>query len=309
MSYKFMPFVVKTVPMNMSVDVETSTDISIVFNTDINPDSLQNNIVVWAVGSESKIDGAVFYKDRVATFKPAQPLSPGTTYTVTVVGDANLEDGHHQGVLSILGYPMAGMYTFTFTTASVDVLPAPTLLSPANFTVIGIDQVRFSWLSVPGAEFYDVQLAASPDMEPLLWQTTTTETAVVPDYSFQAGNYFWRVRGLKEGEPGVWSAVYSFAAAEEQPEDGEDPESPGDRVDDMVVVVPEALTDVDPAADKLVLKLPSGIRPEDIKIRLVGKSLAGNPLEDHGLVPVSVTVDESNSMFTLVTVALCEKEG
>ena len=310
MSYKFMPFVLETDPVNMAVDVPVSTAISITFSTDMDPATLPGNIVVQTTSGGAKVEGNITYRDRVAVFRPARPLDPGTSYTVIVAGDAHLEDGRFTGVRSILGYPMAGVFTFTFTTVAYGELPAPAPVAPAGMSTVAPGRVRFAWTDVAGAADYEVQVSASPTMETLLWSTTVTGTEVVPAWVFEEGNYFWRVRARRavekstpdgtvytDYEPGLWSPVVSFAAA--LPEAGS-VESSGVPVAEAELLSPAVTVDVEPSLDSLVVRLPYVVRAEDVRVRLVGKSLANDPTEDHGLVPVSVDVVTDGVTSTVI---------
>lgn len=300
MSYKFMPFVLETDPVNMAVDVPVSTAISITFSTDMDPATLPGNVIVQTTSGGVKVEGDITYRDRAAVFRPARPLDPGTSYTVIVAGDAHLEDGKFTGVRSILGYPMAGVFTFTFTTATCEELPAPVPVAPAGMSTVALGRVRFAWTGVSGAADYEVQVSTSPTMEPLLWGAVVAGTEVVPDSVFEEGNYFWRVRACQvveksspdgtvytDHKPGLWSPVVSFAVALPEAGSAESSEVP---VAEAGLLSPAVTVGVEPSLDSIVVRLPYAVRAEDVRVRLVGKSLANDPAEDHGLVPVSVDV-------------------
>jgi len=293
MSYVFMPMVVSTNPANMSVDVPVSTDITIVFSTDMDPQSLVGNIIVQKASGGEKVAGTITYADRKAVFKPNAPLEGATTYNVIVVGDADLEDGRQDGVKSILGYPMAGMYVFSFTTTAAALLEVPRLLSPANMTAV-TGTVQFSWASVSGAALYEVQLAAVPEMDPLLWSTTTVETSVVPAVTLDDGNYFWRVRALDaSGNTGLWSAVYVFSVGQQYVTEEEETSSPPNN--EPHLLFESELTAVEPTANEIAVFLPLYLTESDILgIRLIGKSVTGMPGDDHGIVKVDYVIEQTD---------------
>lgn len=317
MSYKFLPYVISTTPSNMSVDVATSTDISIVFSTDMDVASLQENIVVQEAATKKRVAGTISYKDRVATFRPAEPFEPGTMYIVTIVGDGDLNDGKQDGVKSILGYPMPGVFTVIFTTAASKTLPAPEVVFPAANTTINPEDIRFEWLPVDGAVKYDVELSAVPEMDPLIWRASVAGTTAVPAEKPGEGNYFWRVRAVgQDGTRGMWSAVVSFYAgttvkAADEQEEGL-PGSPDITLSFMqpAMLVPEMDYDVDPALEEILVRLPFAVNPSDIKVRLVGKSMSGDPFEDHGIVLVNVdaTADGNTTLVRITEKADEESE-
>lgn len=294
MSYVFMPFVVSTNPANMSVGVPVSTDITIVFSTDIDPASLVGNIIVQKATGGQKVDGTIEYADRKAVFRPNTPLDGGTTYNVIVVGDADLDDAKHGGVKSILGYPMAGMHVFSFTTATVAMLQPPQLLYPADMTAVANIPPQLKWSPVDGAAVYEVQLAAVPEMDPVLWSTKTPETNVTPSTELNDGNYFWRVRAIDvNGNAGLWSAVCTFSIGIQYSTEDQTPLTPSDSKPNLLFEYD--LTSVNPAENEIAVFLPVSLRESDILgIRLVGKSVTGMPTDDHGIIKVSFTVEETN---------------
>jgi len=305
MSYKFMPYVVTTSPLNMSVDVPTSTDISITFSTDMDAATLPGNIVVQTTSGGRKVDGTISYKDRVVTFTPSRSLDPATSYTVIVAGDSNIEDGKPSGVLSILGYPMAGAHVFTFTTAGSQALPSPVPVQPANLSVLNNTSVTFKWLAVENAVSYEIQAAAVPEMEPLLWNTVTTDSEVTASYSFASGNYFWRVRAAgSDGTAGEWSPVCSFAVDTAvggeigQVDDGA--AGTCTAMSQPELVLPDGLFDVNPALESITIKLPFLIDTQDVRVRLVGRDISGDVTSDRGIVSVDTAV-QSNGGITVIT--------
>jgi len=291
----------------MSVDVSPSTDITIVFSTDMDPTSLPLGITVQEAERGRKVEGSITYKDRTAVFKPRDGLAPGTTYLCIISGDIDLEDGRQTGVRSILGYPMAGVFTVSFTTAQAE-LPAPLPVNPAQLSVVPEGTVEFQWAPMADAFSYELEVSGTPEMDPVLYRTATGATSVTPDITFSSGSYFWRVRAVDEaGNPGLWSDIMSFAASD-------DTAAPHETYDDVnaditsgmpsepVLNQPDITGMVDPDTDTIVLTLPFVVRAEDIRVRLVGKSLSGNPIEDHGLVRVEVSAHNPDNYTTIVTI-------
>jgi len=98
--------------------------------------------------------------------------------------------------------------------------PAPTgraiLLAPANNTLVDSMHPHFRWLSVGGANRYEVVWSERPDFADSHTVTSAATEATVPeDQSLRIGpTYSWRVRGGNEGGWGPWSSTASFQVLE-----------------------------------------------------------------------------------------------
>ncbi len=97
--------------------------------------------------------------------------------------------------------------------------PAPTLLSPPNYTTttadnyppLGIPELR--WDPVPGATSYRIQFSQSIGFpEPIPLQATTTNTRYTPTQAniLSDGTWYWRVRVESPSPPGDYSSIWSF---------------------------------------------------------------------------------------------------
>ena len=298
MSLKFIPFVVQTYPENNAVDVPLESNIRVVFSTDMDPASLEENFSVQVAASGQKVEGTLSYADRVAMFTPALPFDPGVVYIVIINGDTDFEDNHILGARSILQYPLTGVYTVVFTTTFADIIPAPLLEAPLGVVVLA-DGLILKWNPIEGVGFYEVELGVAPAFDSLIWKSTVSgsTTEAVPDVSLSEGNYFWRVRALdEEGRAGLWSETASFAIDHDISTDlihipGEsyhpfDPPEPR-------LETPDQYYDVDPELDEITVILPRHYSADSISVRLVGTSIDGNVYEDHGEVPIKFSIESA----------------
>jgi Calcineurin-like phosphoesterase len=74
-------------------------------------------------------------------------------------------------------------------------------------------QATLTWNPVTWATQYDLQISASSNMNPLVYNETLSglaQTVTLPSY----GVYYWRVRGRTGTTVGAWSAVESFRLSE-----------------------------------------------------------------------------------------------
>jgi uncharacterized protein YegP (UPF0339 family) len=131
----------------------------------------------------------------------------GSTLTAT---QSYLADVNRDGTVDIfdlvLIMQMASGMIYEFP-----VLPAPTLSSPANNTLISTDYVTFQWGSVSGAIRYQLEVVRVSDgtlfKDPVLATTGTTLLGFPND-----GTQFrWRVRAGNNDGWGSWSAYRNFA--------------------------------------------------------------------------------------------------
>lgn len=293
MSLKFVPYVLQTVPKNNATNVSLKSDIRVVFNMDMDPASFEGNLVVQTATGGNKVNGTISYKDRVVTFTPDSPFEPGTAYVVIIKGDTDFDDEHISGVRSILQYPMAGVHTFTFTTAATGKLPPPTLKAPLDAVVAG-EGLMFMWDTVEGAVSYKVEIGLSPQLDSLIWESYVTSSSVIPNTVLPEGNYFWRVQALDgDGNTGLWSEVAAFAVSLDLTADL--PYIPGEQYHPLdppepQIEIPALSYNVDPEIEKIVVFLPVRYAAEDISVQLMGTSLDGNVSKNHDTVDVSIEI-------------------
>jgi len=189
------PRIIDVRPAHLAIDVEPTTVIRAQFAKSgyypINPDSItSDSVYVSSFNTPVPATLALVDSGYRIEITPTQPLQPGTNYKVTVVGDIN-HDGISEGIYDIYNNPMAGVYSWWFTTSGSS-LQQPTPISPANNTIT--HEPTLTWSDVAEATSYEVQLDTSGTFaNPQMF--TTSETTLQPNIDL--GNlYYWRVRSV-----------------------------------------------------------------------------------------------------------------
>jgi hypothetical protein len=137
--------------------------------------------------------------------------TPLTRYTPTDVG--RFSDGLWYWRVRVEG-PVVGDYstiqTFNRQWASPDNLP--TLISPSEAALLEfVDPPSFSWSHVIGAAQYRLQIASSPEFNPLIVNQTTLAPTHQPATKLANGTYYWRVIPLDPiGREGAYSETRIF---------------------------------------------------------------------------------------------------
>lgn len=95
----------------------------------------------------------------------------------------------------------------------------PQLLTPENGKYADSVYPKFRWLSVGGANRYEVTWSEHPDLtDAQSVNSVATEVAVPAERPLRAGAiYYWRVRGGNAGGWGPWSSLSSFQVLEGPP--------------------------------------------------------------------------------------------
>jgi hypothetical protein len=113
------PTVASTSPADKATNVPLDSNISVTFSKPMSADSLTST----SFRLTPSLTGTVTPSGSTATFAPASPLSPATTYTVTVGA----------GVKDTTGQALAANYSWSFTTA--EALPTVVSTDPAQNAV------------------------------------------------------------------------------------------------------------------------------------------------------------------------------
>ncbi len=95
----------------------------------------------------------------------------------------------------------------------------PLLLTPENGKYSDSVYPKFRWLSVGGANRYEVTWSEHPDLtDAQSVNSIATEATVPVDKPLHVGaTYYWRVRGGNAGGWGPWSSLSSFQVLEGPP--------------------------------------------------------------------------------------------
>ncbi len=113
------PSVIQRYPQR-GESVQPDDAIELVFDREMNPDTVQKALSVHLAGETAPIDGSLIWvNNRTAQFKAAEPLPRATTFDVILTQDA----------LADTGEPLREPYTFRFQSAGylnvAQVIPAP----------------------------------------------------------------------------------------------------------------------------------------------------------------------------------------
>jgi len=102
------PAVVSTVPADSATGVSLNTTISATFNQQMNLSTINSSTFVVSDPSHRVLAGSLAYNafSFTATFTPAAPLAPSTTFTASISG----------GVASVANATLGVDFTWNFTT-------------------------------------------------------------------------------------------------------------------------------------------------------------------------------------------------
>ena len=232
----------KTRPANRESDIPTDQVVTIQFNHDLNIDSLTGHIYVTNPGGVV-VPISIVYQDRLLEIVPASGnWTSSEDHQVTIVGDDILNPAQgFRGIMSVLGYPMAGSFIFAFRTAANLALPAPGKegILPVYQSVVSNSSVTLVWPVVTDASRYEVELSSFVLMEPMLWSGSVITTTVTPEVNLLEETYYWRVRAVdEENNPGDWSEVFIFGVSL-YPDNPVSPEDELTILPDEIIAYPE----------------------------------------------------------------------
>lgn len=250
----------------------------------------------------------ITYKNRIATITFEHPLDPKTSYVGHIQGssDPNTKDG----ILSILGQPLVGYYSWRFRTSGKVGLDAPILISPPSATLIR-RRPTFRWEPVDGATSYEIEVSGSSNFFRVLWNTETPETQATPAFDFEDGSYYWRVRAKDEDRVSPYSQIAVFTLEQEVPVEepwGDSPDSANPHHPDSTpaIRILEPSSELAPLNTNMILVRvdvpPHLIDPSTII--LTGRAVFDDPsIESHGQVPIQIEsitpIGNSSSMIRI----------
>ena len=196
------PVVESTNPANGAINVLLNQVITVTFNEEINPDTVNQNS--FTVTGSAKITGTISYSGKTASFTPSSPLTPNTTYTgrITtetkdVMGNALQEDfvwtfktGVSPTVTGTDPIPNAtGVALLKTVTADFNMMMDPATINTTTYTlrqgttaILGV--VTYSGLTAS----FDPAVALQPGLVYTATITTNAKSALgIP----LASNYVW----------------------------------------------------------------------------------------------------------------------
>ena len=122
------PLVVSTIPVNDALAVGVGQNISVIFNEQLDPATINAASMALMRGS-TPIAGAVSYSGVTAVFDPSVNLSPSTTYRVVVA----------QSVTDLAGNSLASAFSWSFTTSdSVELVPPTVVANTPSADAVGV---------------------------------------------------------------------------------------------------------------------------------------------------------------------------
>lgn len=211
--------VLSTYPQHDSKNVPLLTVIQIMFNTDVDVNTIGNGITVIAQDEDIPVKGSLSYdSNRTVSFKPTIPFKPDRIYNVLVKGS----------IKNILGVECRS-HNFVFRTKTEAELYIPSLLFPSEGSMIK-SAPSFKWQGVENAVGYEIEASISEDFATKAWNSIVNsvdseELSITPDKAFRENTiYFWRVRAFAEKKDspeleyqyGAWSAPYRFIISDDK---------------------------------------------------------------------------------------------
>ena len=156
----------------------------------------------------SSSQGAVQYKVEVDPDADLIGAKVYTTKTTSLVVPDPLTVGDwYWRVTADKG---SGLVSLPSDVARFDISPLaqPQITFPANDVAQEIEDVVVDWTPVPGAAYYDVQIALDPDFNNIANSVTNVRsTRYSPPVTLNSDQFFWRVRAVDlAGQPTPWTS-------------------------------------------------------------------------------------------------------
>jgi subtilisin-like proprotein convertase family protein len=163
--------------------------------------------ITLALEGELPAEASVTFADN--------PIVPGQTTTLTIDWGTSVNDTFRLQILGITESLDTSYRFLELVTVSNDYSQLA-LLTPVDGTSDILLSTPFSWTSVPDADRYDFELAASPSFDSTNIATASGLTAseYTPSLLLEANQlYFWRIRPVNECGPGAWLPPFAFRTA------------------------------------------------------------------------------------------------
>lgn len=113
------PNMVATFPALNAGSAAMNTTVAVIFSEAIDPATINAQTFILMKDGATPVTGSVTYVGATAQFKPADNLLSGASYTAIITN----------GVKDLAGNPLAGNFSWVFTTGSVADMQAPQVLS------------------------------------------------------------------------------------------------------------------------------------------------------------------------------------
>lgn len=133
------PVVESTTPVNGALAVPFRQLISATFNEEMDASTINPSTFIITEADGTAVTGSVTYSGTTATFTPANPLSPNTTYSARI----------KTGVKDVMGNALQTDYVWTFSTGML-IVPMVSNTDPLNNAVnITLNKTITATFSVP----------------------------------------------------------------------------------------------------------------------------------------------------------------
>ncbi|MFV5701250.1 Ig-like domain-containing protein [Flavobacterium sp. XS2P12] len=133
------PVVSSTIPANGALGVPFNQIISVTFNEEINAATINPSTFIITEADGTAVAGTVTYSGTTATFTPASPLSPNTTYTGRIT----------TGVKDVMGNALQTDHVWTFATGMI-IVPVVITTDPTNNEInVALNKIITATFSVP----------------------------------------------------------------------------------------------------------------------------------------------------------------
>ena len=162
------PTVLSVVPVNAATTAPTTTKATVTFSEAMNATTINSTSFTLKQGSTA-IAGTVTYTGTTATFSPTAALAANTLYNATVTTAAK----------DVAGNALAANYTWSFTTAAVADVTAPTVVS----VIPALNATSVALSSTASATFSEAMDAATITSSTFTLKQGTTAVAGTVTYS------------------------------------------------------------------------------------------------------------------------------
>src|SRR5690348_11509774 len=140
-----MPSITSSSPLPNAIEIPLGTSISVTFDTDMDPNSINTSTFVVYDQALNILTGAITYTSstKTATFFPTDPLLVRNIYTVVIVGGTGVGVHTMPDGFGNVSY-LASNYEFSFTTNdgrffSPPLNPVPSGVNPNIVYPSGVD--------------------------------------------------------------------------------------------------------------------------------------------------------------------------
>ncbi len=210
------PTVSAVTPVNLATDVDKNTNVTALFNEAMFADSINTTNIELRGPSDTLVPAVVTYVNGsyTATLDPTSALADSTIYTARIKGGSS-------GVTDLAGNPLAGDYSWSFTTAAPDLIaPTVSAVTPLNLATGENKNVnvtaRFS--EAMAADFINTTNFELRDPSSILVQASVTYvngtyTATLDPTSALANSSTYTAR-IKGGSSGVTDLAGNPLAAD-----------------------------------------------------------------------------------------------